>query len=346
MQTPAKSHPPRPERGHRHAASRIDADHRASRRRTGGLPPGSRRSGSRRCSTCCSTCRCDTRTAPAFTRSGTRGAATPRSSCGRIETCRRAFRAPPIPRGQPSATAPGRWRCGCSTSTRTSAGSSGRDGASPATGRCVRPRPAAMEMVHPEYRLLDDDAEAPTADRLTPVYPAASGLGQALLRRLDRPGTGPARAQSRHRRPAARSSGRAPWPRRPRSRPSDDPPAADGHRAPQAPLHHEHPARRRLAFEELLAHRISRCACCGAGIDRRHSPALDRGDALMRRFDRLAAIRPDREPSAGLAREVRADLARPRPMHRLVQGDVGVRKDGGRGGWPRWCPSPTSARSH
>ena len=51
----------------------------------------------------------------------------------------------------------------------------------------VRSSPGGIEMVHPEYRLLDDDAEAPTTDRLTPVYPAASGLRQALLRRrIDR----------------------------------------------------------------------------------------------------------------------------------------------------------------
>ena len=48
----------------------------------------------------------------------------------------------------------------------------------------VRRAAGGIEMVHPEYRLLDDDAMVPTSDRLTPVYPAAAGLGQTLLRRL------------------------------------------------------------------------------------------------------------------------------------------------------------------
>ena len=187
----------------------------------------------------------------------------------------------------------------------------------------MRAAAGGMEMVHPEYRLLDDDAGAPTADRLTPVYPAAAGLGQALLRRLidqafDRLERNPDIADLlpeavavRHRLVGLVDALRA----------IHRPPAGT---SAEAPLHHEHPARRRLAFEELLAHHLALRAL-RRRIDHRRAAALGRGDALMRRFvdslpfELTAAQRR-------VAREVRADLARDRPMHRLVQGDVGAGK--------------------
>ena len=180
-----------------------------------------------------------------------------------------------------------------------------------------------IETAHPEYRLLDDDAEPPTTDRLTPVYPAAAGLGQALLRRLtgqalDRLERGPDVADLLPGEVAAHHglSGLVDALR------TVHRPPAGTHVA--APLDHEHPARRRLAFEELLAHHLA-LRLVRRRIDRRHAAPLDRGDAPARRFvdslpfELTAAQRR-------VVREVRADLARSRPMHRLVQGDVGAGK--------------------
>ena len=187
----------------------------------------------------------------------------------------------------------------------------------------MRASSGGIETAHPEYRLLDDDAEAPTTDRLTPVYPAASGLGQALLRRLtdqalDRLERGPDVADLLPEEVAARHGfvGLVDA-----LRTIHRPPAGTG---AAAPLHHEHPARRRLAFEELLAHHLA-LRVVRRRIDRRHAAPLDRGDALVRRFvdslpfELTAAQRR-------VVREVRANLARTRPMHRLVQGDVGAGK--------------------
>ena len=187
----------------------------------------------------------------------------------------------------------------------------------------VRPSPGGIEMVHPEYRLLDDDAQAPTTDRLVPVYPASAGLGQTLLRRfidqtLDRLERNaeiaellPAGIATRHRLLELGDALRA----------IHRPPAGTN---PEAPLHPRHPARRRLAFEELLAHHLA-LRVRRRRLDGLQAAALDRGDALVRRFiDSL----PFRLTAAQrrVAREVRADLARTRPMHRLVQGDVGAGK--------------------
>ena len=187
----------------------------------------------------------------------------------------------------------------------------------------VRPSPGGIEMVHPEYRLLDDDAQVPTADRLTPVYPASAGLGQTLLRRfidqaLDRLDRNselaellPAGVAARHRLLELGDALQA----------IHRPPAGT---SPEAPLHPRHPARKRLAFEELLAHHLA-LRVRRRRLDGQQAAAFDRGDALAQRFiDSL----PFRLTAAQrrVAREVRADLARARPMHRLVQGDVGAGK--------------------
>ena len=187
----------------------------------------------------------------------------------------------------------------------------------------VRPSPGGIEMVHPEYRLLDDDAQVPTADRLTPVYPASAGLGQTPLRRfidqaLDRLDRNseiaellPAGVAARHRLLELGDALRA----------IHRPPAGT---SPEAPLHPRHPARKRLAFEELLAHHLA-LRVRRRRLDGQQATAFGRGDALAQRFiDSL----PFRLTAAQhrVAREVRTDLARARPMHRLVQGDVGAGK--------------------
>ena len=187
----------------------------------------------------------------------------------------------------------------------------------------MRVSSGGTEMVHPEYRLLDDETESPTTDRLTPVYPAASGLGQALLRRLtdqalnrleSRPDVADLLPESVAVRHGLVDLVHA-------LRTIHRPPRGT---AADAPLHHAHPARQRLAFEELLAHHLA-LRVLRHRIDRRQAPALDRGDALMRRFvDSLPFSLTSAQRR--VVREVRADLARPRPMHRLVQGDVGAGK--------------------
>ena len=187
----------------------------------------------------------------------------------------------------------------------------------------VRPSPGGIEMVHPEYRLLDDDAQVPTADRLTPVYPASAGLGQTLLRRfidqaLDRFERNseitellPAGVAARHRLLELGAALRA----------IHRPPAGTN---PETPLHPRYPARKRLAFEELLAHHLA-LRVRRRRLDGLQATAFDRGDGLARRFvDSLPF--PLTAAQRRVEREVRADLARTRPMHRLVQGDVGAGK--------------------
>ena len=187
----------------------------------------------------------------------------------------------------------------------------------------VRASPGGMEMVHPEYRLLGDEEEAPIDDHLTPIYPAVAGLGQRPLRRLigqalDRLERNPVITELLPDAVAVRhrliTLGQA---LRTIHRPSAGTDV-------ETLLHPEHPGRRRLAFEELLAHHLA-LRVLRRRLDARPAAALGRGDALARRF--IASL-PFELTAAQrrVAQEIRSDLARTRPMHRLVQGDVGAGK--------------------
>jgi ATP-dependent DNA helicase RecG len=189
----------------------------------------------------------------------------------------------------------------------------------------VRAGPAGLEMVHPELT-FDAGKETPAGDgRLTPVYPTTEGLAQRVLRRLVAEALAGLRA------------GRWVLPDR---LPADLLP--DGMRvglaealvtvhAPRADedvaalLEGTHPARRRLAFEELLAHQLAMVRLRRLAR-RNRAPVFPAGAGdLTERF--LASL--PFEPTAAQRRvmaEIFADLQRPEPMLRLVQGDVGSGK--------------------
>ena len=183
----------------------------------------------------------------------------------------------------------------------------------------VRPGPAGLEMVHPEVRVLRG-AEPPEA-ALTPVYPATEGLHQAVLRRL----AGEAlallgRGAFPELLPERLLQGLGLPPLHEALRLVHRPPAGADAEALAAGTH---PAVRRLALEELLAHALSlrrlRRTVRAAG-----APALADG-ALAGRLLETLPFAPTGAQRRVIA-EVAADLARPRPMLRLVQGDVGSGK--------------------
>jgi ATP-dependent DNA helicase RecG len=186
----------------------------------------------------------------------------------------------------------------------------------------VRPGAAGPEMVHPQYRRLADDAEVVLEQRLTPLYPATQGLGQARLAALV------ARALTRLpddagldlipaalREPLGFASLREALLTVHRPPPDADLASlADG----------RHPAQQRLAFEELLARHLS-LQRLRMRLRSQRAPALTgsgrlRGELLQRLPFALTAAQQR------VLGEVVGDLAQPVPMLRLVQGDVGSGK--------------------
>ena len=173
------------------------------------------------------------------------------------------------------------------------------------------------EMVHPSFRKVE--ADTPLAASLTPVYPTSAQLPQAYLRK--------AVASALRRAPLDEVLPQALIPR-------GLPPLREAlnflhHPPPSAGLStledHTHPAWQRLKFEEVLAQQLSQQR---AQRERAHLRAPVLRGAPGGLHEQLLAALPFALTGAQrrVAEEIAADLARPQPMHRLLQGDVGSGK--------------------
>ncbi|TXJ03354.1 MAG: ATP-dependent DNA helicase RecG [Aquabacterium sp.] len=173
------------------------------------------------------------------------------------------------------------------------------------------------EMVHPQVRIVQEGA--PLAQALTPVYPTAAGLPQAYLRKAVAAGL--ARAPLDELIPPSLLPPRLPSLRESLHflhHPSPDTSLA-------ALEDHSHPAWQRLKFEELLAQQVSQMQ---ARAERAHLKAPVLKAHAQGLPGRLLAVLPFQLTGAQqrVCAEIAADLARPVPMHRLLQGDVGSGK--------------------
>lgn len=193
----------------------------------------------------------------------------------------------------------------------------------------VRRGPLSLEMVHPEVQLVDDaqpDA-TPLDGALTPIYPTTEGLHQARLRKLTAAALDVlARASAetdpiddliaRHfqlGRPLPSLAEALRYVHRP-------PPAVDVDELWQG----QHPAQQRLAIEELLAHQLTLRQL------RKRTRQLRAASLPSPRALRASLVRAFGFALTGaqqrVVREIDADLAKPVPMLRLLQGDVGAGK--------------------
>ena len=174
------------------------------------------------------------------------------------------------------------------------------------------------EMVHPVFKAVQPGA--PLAEVLTPVYPASAQLPQAYLRKaID---AGLKRAPLDEVLPAGVVPKGLPSLRealRFLHHPSFD-------TAVLALEERTHPAWQRVKFEELLAQQLSQLTAQRERA-RLRAPVLQvrAADGL---HERLLAALPFGLTGAQrrVSAEIAADLARPQPMHRLLQGDVGSGK--------------------
>ncbi len=181
---------------------------------------------------------------------------------------------------------------------------------------------AGLEFVHPEYRRVDERGPSPQDEHLTPVYPATEGITQGRLRQLV--GAALARTSSLEVEdllPAAVLLEE--------SLPSLREALEYVHRPPpdapiDALLERRHPAQRRLAFEELLAHQLA-LKLLRRRVQQEPGWPLTADGAMKARLLAALPFQPTRAQIRTL-REIEADLALAKPMLRLVQGDVGCGK--------------------
>ena len=184
----------------------------------------------------------------------------------------------------------------------------------------VRRGPLGIEMVHPEYRRLHED-NPPLDETLTPIYPLTEGVPQGRLRALiaaalrELASTGPAELLAELELPAGL----------PTLRQALEYLHAPPRGAQLAELAAgRHPAQRRLAFEELLAHHLA-LKLRKRALKGDPAPPLKDEGRLAQRFLAALPFALTGAQSRALA-EADADLAGSAPMVRLLQGDVGCGK--------------------
>jgi len=187
---------------------------------------------------------------------------------------------------------------------------------------------AGLEIMNPEYEILDDGDDAPEAGseqvhtgRIVPVYRLTEGLSQKQMRAMVHTAlalygktiqdTLPAQILQRNTLPGRREAVEA----------VHFPPASaslDDLNRSATPAHH------RLSFDELLSFQI------GLATLKKHQEE-ERGIAFRPKgilAGRLQQSLPFQlaEAQRRVIGEIRNDMARAIPMHRLVQGDVGCGK--------------------
>jgi ATP-dependent DNA helicase RecG len=182
----------------------------------------------------------------------------------------------------------------------------------------VRAGRNGLEMVHPEYQLVNAEAELATEDRLTPIYPLTAGMTQPRLRKMISQALDVATREA---------SLRAPLPGlgTPDTLTALDAIHRPGSGADANALRAlKHPAQLRLIREELLAHQL-----CMRLLRRqtreRPAPPLADLEAATRELQAQLPFQFTNAQRRVLA-EIGADISGTRPMLRLVQGDVGSGK--------------------
>ena len=176
------------------------------------------------------------------------------------------------------------------------------------------------EIIHPEYKLLEDHDNAPRSELLTPVYPTTEGLRQQTLRQLTD------QALELLREHGVREL--LPEGLYPQQIPLGDALQLLHRPPPQLSLTNlefgQHPAQQRLIMEELIAHNLS---VLRVRERSKAHPALPLPPhpALVARFLDQLPFAPT-GAQRRVVEEIGEDLARPHPMMRLVQGDVGSGK--------------------
>ena len=187
----------------------------------------------------------------------------------------------------------------------------------------IRNGPSSFEMVHPEYQLIDASNIVPVDSELTPVYPTTEGLHQLSLRKLIKQalsflenGLMPELVI-----PEARCHDVAEFSLTEALKFVHQPP-------PDAPVQQlidrQHPAQKRLAYEELLAQQLTMKKLRQQTQHHRApelKPDRTQREALLRQLPFPLTAAQQR-----VLTEIEADMTKPFPMQRLVQGDVGSGK--------------------
>jgi ATP-dependent DNA helicase RecG len=177
-----------------------------------------------------------------------------------------------------------------------------------------------VEMLHPEYRVVQADNEPLLQETLTPVYPTTEGLKQASWRQL----TSQALVELQRCDPEewlAPVLAPQAWSLSQALQYLHRPPADASLQWLESG---QHPAQQRLIFEELVAQQLSLLQLRSQS-QAQQARGYIRDQQLTPKLLAMLPFKPTNAQQRVLA-EIDADLAKTEPMLRLVQGDVGSGK--------------------
>ncbi|RDF01906.1 ATP-dependent DNA helicase RecG [Haemophilus parahaemolyticus] len=176
------------------------------------------------------------------------------------------------------------------------------------------------EIHHPEYQIIRNNQPLALAETLTPIYSTTEGLKQASLRKM----TEQALVVLQN----VQVAELLPEQYNPHQYSLKDA-LALLHRPPPSVSAEvlekgEHPAQKRLIFEELLAHNLA-MQQLRLGVKQQYAEPLSYKTDLKQRFLESLPFQPTNAQKR-VTEDIERDLAQPSPMMRLVQGDVGSGK--------------------
>lgn len=176
------------------------------------------------------------------------------------------------------------------------------------------------EIHHPEYQIIRNNQPLALAETLTPIYSTTEGLKQASLRKM----TEQALAVLQN----VQVAELLPEQYNPHQYSLKEA-LALLHRPPPSVSAEvlekgEHPAQKRLIFEELLAHNLA-MQQLRLGVKQQYAEPLSYKTDLKQRFLESLPFQPTNAQKR-VTEDIERDLAQPSPMMRLVQGDVGSGK--------------------
>ena len=176
------------------------------------------------------------------------------------------------------------------------------------------------EIHHPEYQIIRNNQPLELAETLTPIYSTTEGLKQASLRKM----TEQALAVLQN----VQVAELLPEQYNPHQYSLKEA-LALLHRPPPSVSAEvlekgEHPAQKRLIFEELLAHNLA-MQQLRLGVKQQYAEPLTYKSDLKSRFLANLPFEPTNAQKR-VIEDIERDLAQPSPMMRLVQGDVGSGK--------------------
>ena len=181
----------------------------------------------------------------------------------------------------------------------------------------TRKTTSGLEMIHPEYQIIDPENPQPLETGLTPIYPSTEGLQQGRLRKIIRAALNQQIDSIPELLPHSiiKELGLVPLTES----------LQEIHQPSQKNIANEHENlfRKRLIFEELLANQLAL-----KRLKRRtkKEPAMALGNLLLK--ESLIAALPFKltKSQSRVVEEIEEDLKKNQPMMRLLQGDVGSGK--------------------